>query len=356
MKKAGLILILLLFLGVTVGLVVRRPAEKRAAPTVVTSRATAKAAEIAHPESGQQSAPATENKTPPDSTPKGPVLSDAVTIILSPESPYILRAQQIKTLGRNLSADDVTALRDFLLLPPAEVQNLKPRALNSIKNDLLEVLMDQKEIPEGLGQQVVDMFNDPTADYMWREYCLQFMQPFYERVAAESRAHEAESTSMPNSPMPSVSETPRDFGAPSPLLAEQALVREALFSALNARDQDLAGTALLGLNRLAKRNGESDQADVLAKAVEIAADPAASARCRLTALRVAAANGSADILPTARELAVNGSTDLLRGAAITTLGDFGSPQDREFLSSIAANGNRQLKAAAQSALAKMEKK
>jgi hypothetical protein len=81
------------------------------------------------------------------------VLSDAVKTILSSNSSYSVRTQQIKTLGRNLSADDVAALRTFLLLPPSEVPNLKPHALNSIKNDILEILMNQQEMPEGLGQQ-----------------------------------------------------------------------------------------------------------------------------------------------------------------------------------------------------------
>lgn len=261
----------------------------------------------------------------PANTPKI-VLSDEVEKLLSQETPFVARAQLIKELTRSLSSDDVGALRDFLSSSATNYLEVRPIVLNSLKNDVLEVLMDQHEMPEGLGQQVADMFNDPDSDYMWREYCLQFMAPYYQRRMKDDNVADDDS--------------------------EVAAVTDALFGALDERDEDLAGTALLGLDKLGKKYDDFDHGEVIRKAIEIAEDIDASARCRLTAMRVAAAADSEGILPTARELAQNAETDLLQGAAITTLGDFADPQDKELLTQLAATGNRQISAAARAALNK----
>jgi hypothetical protein len=135
--------------------------------------------------------------------------------------------------------------------------------------------------------------------------------------------------------------------------AELSAVTNAMFGALADRGKDLAGTALLGLDRLAKRYGQFDRESVVNKAVEIAEDQGASAVCRLTALRVASAGGSVAVLPAARELAVDAETDLLRGAAITTLGDFGLPEDIQLLQTLSLSSNRQIATAARLALSRI---
>lgn len=270
----------------------------------------------------------TENITPL-------VLSDAVKDLLSTNLPFAARAQIVQKLGRDLSADDVTALRNFLNISASDYPNLKPIALNSLKNDILDVLLDQRQLPEGLGKQIADMFSNPSADYMWREYCLQYMAPYVERQIKDGVVQKAGQDDLKQ--------------------VEMTAVTGALFSALDARKEDLAGTALLGLDRLSKKHEQFDRTEVLSKALEIAGDKQASARCRLTAMRVASAGGVKDILPTARELAQNGGTVLLRGAAITTLGDFGAPEDMELLKTLASSSNRQIAAAAQAALKKSGK-
>ncbi len=260
-------------------------------------------------------------------------LSDEVAKLLSSETSFTARAGLIKELSRNLSANDITALREFLGLPKTASSGTSAIALNSLKNDVLEVLMDQYEMPEGLGRQVAEMFSDPNADYMWREYCLQFMAPFLSKGISNIEQG-----------------TPNSEG----MTEEMVMVESALFSALDERDEDLAGTALLGLDKLGKKYDDFDHSEVIVKAVEMAEDTHTSSRCRLTAMRVAAAAESEDILPTARELAQNAETDLLQGAAITTLGDFADPQDKELLTQLAATGNRQISAAARAALSRFE--
>ncbi len=268
-------------------------------------------------------------------------LSDEVAKLLSSETSFAARAQFIKELSRSLLADDITALREFLSSSSVDHPKMKPMVLNSLKNDILEVLMDQHKMPEGLGQQVVDLFNDPSSDYMWREYCLQFMEPLWEKMSEDGRQRTEGGEQR--------------AGELLKINQQSAIViQQCLFSALDLRSEDLAGTALLGLNRLAKKQEEFDRDEILEKAVEMTEDTRASDRCRLTALRVAASGASTNILLVARELAVNAKTDLLRGAAIATLGDFAEAQDRELLERLAATGNRQITTAAKAALKKFQ--
>ena len=146
---------------------------------------------------------------------------------------------------------------------------------------------------------------------------------------------------------------------------------------LEERDSTIAGTSLIGLELLSRTHDEFDRESILSSATEIAADESASASCRLTALRLTAdlatkerkerkggaeegdlesqipELGSDEVAEAARMLAQTGETVLLRSAAIVTLGETGSEEDRELLESFALSDNKQIAAAAELALEKM---
>ena len=130
-----------------------------------------------------------------------------------------------------------------------------------------------------------------------------------------------------------------------------------MFQALEERDSTIAGTSLIGLELLSRTHDEFDRESILSSAVEIAADESASPSPRLTALRLSALANSeletASVAETARMLAQTGETVLLRSAAIMTLGETGSEEDRELLESFALSDNKQIAAAAEMALEKM---
>ena len=65
-----------------------------------------------------------------------------------------------------------------------------------------------------------------------------------------------------------------------------------------------------------------------------AKDDQASEPCRITALRVAALHGAKEVLPVARELAQTGKTEMLRMAAIASLGELGGTADQELLDAL----------------------
>ena len=218
--------------------------------------------------------------------------------------------------------------------------------INAVKNDVLDRLLRQKELPKAMGYQLVDMFADTESDPVWKDYCVQFMSPYYERLTTEYTEYTEglESNQSEES------------------VDELNAVRETMFAALEVRNETIAGTALIGVELLSRTHGEFDRDMILDKASEIAANEAVSNESRLTALRLSASenlkpeteNVNEQVADTARLLAQTGETMLMRSAAIVTLGETGAPEDRELLESFTFDDDRQIAAAAKLALEKMD--
>ncbi|MBN2684093.1 MAG: hypothetical protein JXR40_02325, partial [Pontiellaceae bacterium] len=173
----------------------------------------------------------------------------------------------------NIAADDVAALRDMLTWPNDQFpEGMREIEINSIKNDVLDRLLRQKKLPEAMGYQLVDMFADTESDPVWRDYCVQFMSPLYERLTTEY-------TEYTEGQKSNQSEKSVD---------ELDAVREAMFAALDARDETIAGTALIGLELLSRTHEEFDREQVVAKAAKMASDDSVPTGSRMTALRLSA--------------------------------------------------------------------
>lgn len=262
--------------------------------------------------------------------------------------------QALRELYTSLSDSDVKALQGFLEEKPENFAHMRPIEFNALKNDALDMLVRREEFPEGLSAQLVEMAFDPLNDSMWREYCVQFMPSVYERLATDGLTTKGTEDHKGNVSITSESSSgagdeERDVG-----VNELSVVRDALFSALDVREAAIAGTALIGLEELSREHAEFDREAIVSKAVEIASDESAISENRLTALRLAAMEGGEQIADVARSLAQTGETVLLRSAAIVTLGEIGSTDDRELLESYVLAGNRQIVSAAKMALAKMD--
>ena len=305
-------------------------------------------------------------------------LSAPVRALINPAEAgrYSELLADVHALNLELTQSDTEALMDLLTWPNERFpQKMRAVEINAIKNDILNKLLRQEILPEGIGSLLVEMAADSENDPVWRDYCIQFMQPYYERVAAESMEHGAGRSGGTQATATSGSEAvapPDDLGA----------VREAMFSALNERDGTLAGTSLIGLENLSRTHDEFDRNLIASSAVEIAADETASAESRLTALRLAADFTTEDtelrrgtqkanaensessslaggeynsaVAEAARVLAQTGETVYLRSAAIVTLGQVGSADDRELIESYLLDDNRQIAMAAAMALEEMD--
>jgi len=299
-----------------------------------------------------------------------PQLSNPVKALLGldgKERNYSELLAEIYKLGDNLSAADVTALCELLTWPNDRFpEKMRPIEVNAVKNDVLDQLLRQQELSPGLGIQIAEMAGNPENDSVWRDYCVQFMQPFYERCSTEDGRQRSED---------------RDQTAESAKTAQEKelqTVQEAMFSALNERSETIAGTALIGLELLSRDHEEFDREQIIEKSMEIASDWNVSPSCRLTALRMSSdlatkerkehknSDGEPEtqnseletdaVADTARVLAQTGDTVLLRSAAIVTLGETGSEEDRELLESFTFSENKQIVSAAQLALQKIDAK
>ena len=259
-------------------------------------------------------------------------LSPGVRVIvgLDAAKDYGGRVTALRGLTRRIAGDDVKALRLFLRLRPEDQPGLEPIELNSVKNDVLEILMQQEAPPEGLGLQMVEMWRDPGSDEMWRDYCVQLMGTYYGATGLweESRREDP----------------------------ERKAIEAAYAEALAERDKPAAGTALLGMARLSREHGVLDTGGIARAAVEMSADDRCPQGARITALRVCGMMGATDALPPARMLAQTGEIVPLQMAAIATLGEIGEAGDAELLASLSAGSDRRTAATARAARQALERR
>jgi len=291
-----------------------------------------------------------------------PQLSQPVKALLGLDGkkynyPSLLAA--INELGDEISADDLAALMNMLNFPNDRFpEGMRAIEINAVKNDVLDKLLRQEALPEGLGLQMVEMAGDADSDPVWRDYCIQFMQPFYERASVEAMVPADHADDADNESHQSASSA-----------GQLKAIHDAMFQALDERGTTIAGTSLIGLELLSRTHDEFDREVIVAKASEIAADEMAAAASRMTALRLSAgiSNNEHDsegiernlisnveVAETARSLAQTGETVLLRSAAIVTLGEVGTSDDRELLESYMLADNKQIAGAARMALEKMD--
>ena len=269
----------------------------------------------------------------------------AVYGVVDPEAGYKERLEAMRKLGREMSEEDIVILMEFLSEPMSVDAKLRPLSYNSIRNDAYEILLRQKELPEGMGELLVSGYNSQEHDDMWRNYCIQFMQPFYERVAAEDVGHKEQSESGGSMALSSTdSETA--------VLSELKAIEDTLWDAMGERDNSNAGTALLALDKLSRNHDNFNTDDVDAAMLNLAQDSSATLANRVTALRLCGEHKNFQALETARDLARHGNTTMIRCAAIATLGEIGGEEDLTLLESYASSRDKRIAQVARSALEK----
>jgi hypothetical protein len=248
------------------------------------------------------------------------------------KSDYKTRAKALKELTRNLSEDDAVALTAFLEFRASENTELQPLYFNSLKNDALDTLLRQTEIQEGIGAHLARMFADEKHDEIWRDYCIQYMSPYYKERWSADDAEKADAE--PD--------------------AEQKAIHAAYAEALTHTENTFAGTALLGMEDLSRTFSAFDKEMIGTKAEELATNDDACEAVRITSLSMAAMMGRTNALPSARMLAQTGETVTLRMAAVAALGSLGSIHDRELLASLQQDSEERIRKIAEAAVTKLD--
>jgi hypothetical protein len=288
---------------------------------------------------------------PSESAPPGPVpscaaprrdeLAEVKSLKLSPAvktivgldgaSGYDDRMKAMCQLNRKLPPDDVKALVLFLDVHSAAQKDLPLEELASLKNDVVDVLLRQDVWIEGLGDDLIRMFQDRTHDDVWRDYCVQYLAQYYGRKWPESA--------------PVAGDIPD---------AEQISVEKALWEAVQEIDTTIAGTALLGLEQLSRTHPGIDADRVVATALVLAEDVRCSEPSRITAVRLCGMLKKKDVLPIARMLVPQGETIPLRMAALATLGDIGEKEDEPLVQYFTQDPEKRIRSLAAATLNKMQ--
>ena len=242
---------------------------------------------------------------------------------------YRARAKTLLALTKSLPNDDVEAIRLFLYLDLDKDSSIRSISFSALKNNALDVLIRQDKLPEGLGFQIVEMFLNEDNDSVWRDYCIQYLNPYYEAS---------------NSGDSSISDS------------EYKKIAETYLRAMEDSSRSYAGSALLGMHLLSEQYPEFDKKKIKEVAVRLVNDDGALEANKITGLLLCGQLGRTEVLPETRILAQSGETVTLRMAAIATLGELGDVSDGELLKSLTGSSEKRIQTIANTALVKLSKR
>lgn len=247
-----------------------------------------------------------------------------------------------RCLGRTLNDQDIEGLLLFINTYAADEAVLHVATLNALKNTVLEILIRQKKVPASLGVHLVSMFDDKRHDEVWRDYCIQYMMPYYQKLAlkyAKISTQACEKCVRSVAPRVALGEDVSKYrevdaavNSDTPF-GQMKTIEQTMWRATDETSSSIAGTALIGLETLSRQHSHIDRNQIAQKALHICAETVSGEASRITAMRLCALMKHEEVLDYARYLAATGETIPLKLAAIATVADFGEWQDIEFLKS-----------------------
>lgn len=228
--------------------------------------------------------------------PESWAMSEAVKKITGAETADRERLLLIHALPLNLTEYDRACLYEYIRTAPNN------SASHVAKNDLLNKLRNQENIPAELTGKLLALVYDRDQDIVIRSYALQHMRPWYEVTGDEA-------------------------------------LKQGFYDALSETETEMAGNALLALRHLTQEYpDEFDRERIGGAAEEIFADPDCCILSRISAVQVAGMLKRETILPAVREV-IQGcpSHTALRLASIASLGEIGDASDIAFLETVASD-------------------
>lgn len=233
---------------------------------------------------------------------------------------YIPRVKAIHALGDRLSPAQVRAIYRFLH-KKITTQSLPDLEFNALKNELVVVLMKQRNRPTELADHLVAMYKDKSYDLTWRDYCVQFFAKWYDRAPDNAGKKE---------------------------------MIKCLYKAMNERHNRIAGVAGYMLCHLVGRPGfDRNKIADLAYQTMIAPDCVNASKVSL--LQVCGELKNDKALPLARRWAVNEKDMLLRVSSIGYLGYLGDSSDLPLLEKYRWSSDIRLQRSAAAAMVKIKK-
>ena len=240
---------------------------------------------------------------------------------------YRARIAAVHRLGNKLASPAIKALCDFLRTRHTPEAGMTLMDFNAVKNEVLDSLISQKNLPEGLGARILQMADDPDTDWIWRDYCVQHLPEYYSRRWPADKKEEDGPHQQKHEFIARCWEYAE--GPPGPL----------------------TGTALLSLERLKGSHADDFSAERLGDtAVAVAGNSDAPVTARVPALQIASRLDCKSVLENARELALTGSPLNLRISAIAAVGIIGGEDDLGLLKQILDSSDKHAHKAAAAAM------
>ena len=234
-----------------------------------------------------------------------------------------LRQKAIDAFSPPYTAEEIAAAIEFL--HSTGERSGSTRGLEHVlKNNLMEALTRQGA-PTNFLMELCALYNDRQQDSVTRDYAVQYVIANCLRDTARSAA-----------------------GRPA--------AREALWEALHETDSSIAGTALLGLQRLSATDLAIETNRLDEAALRLVSAPGVGNLARITALQVCAQRRLAGALPVAAELAKSGESVAVKAAAIAALADLGAQTEQELLQALRQQDEPGLRVAIDTALRRLEQR
>jgi hypothetical protein len=242
---------------------------------------------------------------------------DTVRPILDRNADRTARWLAVQALTFPLSVDEKDAIYEFLQTGHPEDNEQLGQVL---KNELLDALCAQMPLPADLADLLARMYREREQNEVIRDYALQHLFTFYEKV--------------------------EDGISSEAATAIRAQIQEVLWEAISEVQTSIAGTALLGLSRLAETRRDLNVDRVAAAASQLATDVNAGELTRISAVQVCGRLKVVGVLPALNEVAEKASSIPLRMSAIGVLGLIGGTPELDLLERILNDVNGRLKPAA----------
>ncbi|MPN01967.1 hypothetical protein SDC9_149180 [bioreactor metagenome] len=243
-----------------------------------------------------------------------------VVIGQTSEKRYYSRAKSLEKIRPDLNEYEITAIYNFLD-STGPVDNLNQLEFNSLKNDLVIILLRQKHSIDKLVTSLIRMSEDAKHDIVWRCYCVQFIGRVF----------------------------------PDASLTEQKKLEETLKDILQAENPAMIGTALIAIN--SNFDICSIPSPFLMEKIDgYLKNDAFPAYVKVTILQIAAQRQSPMALLFARECLQTAADVQLQMSAMAAMGMLGNRADIPPLASFKENTDIRLRIASTAAIEKIQKR
>jgi hypothetical protein len=254
---------------------------------------------------------------------------ESVRSIVDLNHNYRERLETTLKLPANLSSVELKALFDFLQERHAEDEDQGGHAL---KNDIMDALIRQEPLTLQIISLLTEVYRDRNQHVVIRDYSVQHLAAAYDRLIPFANAGAEGARSARNG------------------------IAATLWEALSETDSTIAGTALMGLNRLSGYTAELDRSRIAAVALNLAADPVVGDATRISALQVGARLNNPEILPLSVKLLEGETPAGIRLSAIGAIGLLGGEGQLSTLNRIIEKDSTLLRPAAVVALGRIQQR